>query len=1069
MAPIATTVESAAPTPTAPPAAKSLKTGPNSSVPSKVAGTNGTAQEEPPVVDLQSGSPEQDREGQAEELKRQVIAGLKGHATLTVPGSTDRAEDVEWAYRKTLPTTLLYDEAGLKIYDQMVEVPEYYLWKAEKTILEKHGREIALRLFGHQTEETLQMLREALSEQDFEREDKKKHEHNKDDKDVPVFDGLHFEEYRTLKEKWGDFTVGRHNGGVNSEHGLDDCGSGGSPAAGAAVVELGAGSLRKTIHLLRGLGELPGLKKQDPVRYYALDLDKSELVRTLHDLRSQLGSSTSGGQGKEEACVSDEWTILDGKVAINGLWATYDKGLEHIADGGLGDGRRVFLWLGSSIGNFERRDGAEFLKSMADKSMRAGDKMLIGIDRRNAARDIELAYNDPKGLTASFVMNGLKHADRVLGGQGVIDPARFEYHDRYNDVEGRHESYYRSLLTQLLTLPDGETVELEEGELIHVERSYKYAERETLDSLDHAGLRVVQKWTDDDERYDLWLVEKTPFHFQSTRLLTGWREQVGKGLSVQEAHNSNGSHEFDADGGSSAFSVGGPPKPHEAWGSWGMPSLDEWESSWRSWDVITLTMISRRMLHVKPIDLRHICLFYLGHIPAFVDILLLKVLPDLEPLDAYYNKIFERGIDPHVDDPTQCHSHSEVPQSEEDWPKVEEILAYREKVMDRLVGIYADFASGKRTLNRHVARCIKMVQEHIDLHQETLLYMLAQSDETLPPVGFSQPDWASLTRQWEKEDARQGGEEERNALVNFKADTVVIGHDDDDRRDTDFETKAPSKDVRALNAQLGNPEFGWDNEQPARKEQTKAFSITASPVTNEQYLRFVAATGYQEQDVPPSWIKATGTGSKSSHDYNVRTIYGPVPLATVARLWPVTGSGAQLRRYAAWAGGRLPTHAELRRFLDSATSPNCVDRPGSNVGFRYWHPVPAALPTNITAKGGANSLGLPGHNGGVWEWTCTAFSAHEGFVPSILYPGYSADFHDGRHDVVLGGSWASTPCVAGRKTVCNAYQRDYPYAFIGGRVVFDDETTRKGVAQAYGAGRRKSSSPPAAAGLRKDA
>lgn len=119
MAPIATTVESAAPTATAPPAAKSLKTGPNSSVPSKVAGSNGTAQEEPPVIDLQSGSPEQNREGQAEELKRQVIAGLKGHATLTVPGSTDRAEDVEWAYRKTLPTTLLYDEVGLKIYDQV--------------------------------------------------------------------------------------------------------------------------------------------------------------------------------------------------------------------------------------------------------------------------------------------------------------------------------------------------------------------------------------------------------------------------------------------------------------------------------------------------------------------------------------------------------------------------------------------------------------------------------------------------------------------------------------------------------------------------------------------------------------------------------------------------------------------------------------------------------------------------------------------------------------------------------------------------------------------------------------
>lgn len=272
---------------------------------------------------------------------------------------------------------------------------------------------------------------------------------------APVFDGLHLEEYRTLKEKWGDFTVGRHNGGVNSEHGLDYTG-GSSPASGAAVVELGAGSLRKTIHLLRGLGELSNLSKQDPVRYFALDLDKSELVRTLHDLREQLGSRA----GQDEA--HDEWTILGGKVAVNGLWATYDKGLEHIAEGGLGDGRRVFLWLGSSIGNFERRDGAEFLKSTADKSMRAGDKMLVGIDRRNAARDIELAYNDPKGLTARFVMNGLTHADRVLGGKGIIDPAKFEYHDRYNEVEvsslcvGR---VFQSMLTWSFS-PAGSTREL---------------------------------------------------------------------------------------------------------------------------------------------------------------------------------------------------------------------------------------------------------------------------------------------------------------------------------------------------------------------------------------------------------------------------------------------------------------------------------------------------------------------------------------------------------------------------------------------------------------------------------
>ncbi|CAO1621803.1 unnamed protein product [Parajaminaea phylloscopi] len=982
-----------------------------------------------PLIDLYSGTA-------ADDLRSGVIAGLKGHDTLIVPGSTQRPEDIEWAYRKTLPTTLLYDENGLKIYDELVEVPEYYLWNAEKSILETHGKEIAFRLFGHQTEATEKLLQRTVGEEEARKQQRKHHKKDRQDKEAPVFDGLNHEEYTTANEKWGDFRVGKHNGGVNSEHGLDD-GGGSESASSAAVVELGAGSLRKTIHLLRGLGQLPGLAKQHPVRYYALDLDKSELMRTLTDLRAALGGS-GAGHNKE-----DPWAILDGKLTVSGLWATYDQGLAHIGAGDLDQdtsgqrSARSLLWLGSSIGNFERRDAAEFLKGMADKAMRAGDKILVGIDRRNAPRDIELAYNDPKGVTEAFIMNGLKHADRILGGQGVLDASKFEYRDRYNVVEGRHESYYRSRVEQTLSLPDGTSVSLEAGELIHIERSYKYSEREVLDALDHAGLRLVQKWTSElaGPKYDLWLVEKPVFHFRSTRLLTGWRDQLARGLSVAEAHNDNGSHEYDADGGSSAEELGSQPKGHNLWGSWGMPSLEQWDASWKSWDTITLTMISRKMLHQKPIDLRHICLFYLGHIPTFVDIFITKVMPDLKPLEERYNQIFERGIDPHVDDPTQCHTHSEVPEKEEDWPKVEEILAYRERLMDRLRSVYQQFGTGERTLDRHIARALKMAQEHIDLHQETLLYMLAQSDDTLPPAGFALPDWASLARQWDLEDELSGGEVARTALLNFKADSVTIGHDDDEYDDRNHKVLKPTPDIKKLNKELGNPAFGWDNEQPARIERTGAFSISAAPVSNEQYLRFLTET--KSEDVPSSWVRGPLEGNEA---YLIRTVFGPVPMS-VARLWPVQGSGNQLRRYADWVGGRLPTHAELRRFLDSKSSPICVDRPGTNVGFRNWHPVP---PVVAQSGGGAGSgLPLPGHNGGVWEWTSTAFAAHQGFKPSILYPGYSSDFHDGKHDVVLGGSWATTPSLAGRKTVNNTYQRDYPYSFIGGRVVFDSQTKRK--------------------------
>jgi len=86
---------------------------------------------------------------------------------------------------------------------------------------------------------------------------------------------------------------------------------------------------------------------------------------------------------------------------------------------------------------------------------------------------------------------------------------------------------------------------------------------------------------------------------------------------------------------------------------------------------------------------------------------------------------------------------------------------------------------------------------------------------------------------------------------------------------------------------------------------------------------------------------------------------------------------------------------------------------------------------------GGERSGGKGHNGGVWEWTSTVWDKYDGFVPSELYPGYSTDFFDGHHHVVLGGSYATIPRIAERRTVRNWYQTNYPYAWIGARIAYD--------------------------------
>ena len=83
-----------------------------------------------------------------------------------------------------------------------------------------------------------------------------------------------------------------------------------------------------------------------------------------------------------------------------------------------------------------------------------------------------------------------------------------------------------------------------------------------------------------------------------------------------------------------------------------------------------------------------------------------------------YTMIFERGIDPHVDDPTYCHSHSEVPEKDEDWPTLEDIMEYRDRIRARLMSVYDDIDAGRRKLDRSLGRVLQMTLEHEEFHIE---------------------------------------------------------------------------------------------------------------------------------------------------------------------------------------------------------------------------------------------------------------------------------------------------------------------------------------------------------------
>jgi hypothetical protein len=163
-----------------------------------------------------------------------------------------------------------------------------------------------------------------------------------------------------------------------------------------------------------------------------------------------------------------------------------------------------------------------------------------------------------------------------------------------------------------------------------------------------------------------------------------------------------------------------------------VPTLDDWKGLWGTWDTVTRRMIPAEELLEKPIKLRNACIFYLGHIPTFMDIQLTKTtkLPPCEP--SYYPQIFERGIDPDVDNPEHCHAHSEIP---DEWPPLREILIYQDQVRAKIEKLTKD-----QDIPRHIGRALWIGFEHEIMHLETLLYMLLQSDKTLPPTKFT-PDF----------------------------------------------------------------------------------------------------------------------------------------------------------------------------------------------------------------------------------------------------------------------------------------------------------------------------------------
>jgi L-histidine N-alpha-methyltransferase len=229
------------------------------------------------------------------------------------------------------------------------------------------------------------------------------------------------------------------------------------------LVELGAGSARKTRLLIQAV-----LRRQLRLDFYPVDVSPAALQEAVVRLNGDFSN-----------------------LRINPIAADYSRHLPQLKEL---PGRKLALFLGSTIGNFEPEEAVEFLERVR-QSLAPGDALLLGFDLTKDAEILHAAYNDRQGVTALFNKNMLARINRELGGR--FDLEAFRHVAFWNERRSRIEMHLESRVTQTVAVQDlNRAFHFACGERIHTENSYKFTAESIAALLRKSRLRLEKTWTD---------------------------------------------------------------------------------------------------------------------------------------------------------------------------------------------------------------------------------------------------------------------------------------------------------------------------------------------------------------------------------------------------------------------------------------------------------------------------------------------------------------------------------------------------------------------------------------------
>jgi len=303
-------------------------------------------------------------------------------------------------------------------------------------------------------------------------------------------------------------------------------------------------------------------------------------------------------------------------------------------------------------------------------------------------KTVKLAYHDPGFVTQKFILNVLARMNRELGANFEISNFELEIDLKHSDDEdvGKIQLFIKSLQNQKYFLEyfflienyfrfeiHGKEFFLSKNERIHIEDSHKFQKFEIDMIAQSTCFFVEDQWLDQEKKYTLNTFAPFKPNIEISDVLSMIRE------------------------------------------GWGFA------------DYLFECVITPEALQESPIQLRHPFIFYLGHLCAFEKNQIFKYLMKKKSDTEAFDELFERGIDPLVDNPSKCHKHSaEI--NYIGWPDLKDLLIYRDKTRKMIEENLKEVLLHTTKLMAQKGRVFTMVHEHTMMHVETLLYMIQELD-----------------------------------------------------------------------------------------------------------------------------------------------------------------------------------------------------------------------------------------------------------------------------------------------------------------------------------------------------